>query len=60
MSINSEYYNAKIKELKEETKIRCYRKCINNSFHKSNCGYCQLDEIVITNEGCMDFQEVNK
>ena len=44
-----------LEELK--TRIRCYKNCIYNSFHKSNCGYCMKKEIQLTNEGCMDFSD---
>ena len=43
-----------------KTQVRCYRKCIYNTFHKSNCGYCMRKEIQLTNEGCMDFSEIKK
>jgi hypothetical protein len=37
-------------------KIRCYRECRFNTFHKSNCGYCVKSNVSVTNDGCMDFE----
>lgn len=47
-----------IRKMEEKTLIRCYKTdCKFNNYEKSNCGYCKLSSITLTNEGCMDFQK---
>ena len=44
--------------MKTDNRIRCYRTaCVNNTFHKSNCGFCTFPSVAITSEGCMDYRE---